>query len=75
MHIKVKSLNGENYTNVKQLFEPLMWAFYLEAEIELITNTCEDGDRGFGSFKILHFNNKSIYEKVNFVPLENLSKS
>lgn len=55
-----------------------MWAFYLDAEIELITNTCEDGDRGFGSFKIIH-SNKSIYEtfentKVNFVPLGKISK-
>lgn len=79
MHIKVKSLTAENYTNVKQLYEPLIWAFYLDAEIELITNTCVDGDRGFGSFRILNFN-KSIYEtfektKVDFEPLENLSKS
>lgn len=80
MYIKVDSLNKENYTNVKHLFEPLMWAFYLDARIQLNTNTCNSSDHGFGSFTILSFN-KTTYDmlssrtKINFVPLEELPKS
>ncbi|XP_055301847.1 uncharacterized protein LOC129568224 [Sitodiplosis mosellana] len=80
MYIKVNSLDGENYTNVERLFKPLMWAFYLDAEIQLITNTCNSSDRGFGSFRILRFN-KSIYDvlstktKVNIIPMKKLPTS
>lgn len=74
MYIKVDSLNEENYTNKKHLFEPLMWAFYLDAIIQLNTNTCNWSDRGFASFTILSFNTTydmmSTRTKFNFVPLE-----
>lgn len=75
MYIGIEGLGGENYTNVTDLFEPLLWAFYLDAKIQLITNTCESGDRGFGSFSIVRLH-KSVNDvlakktKIKFIPIK-----